>query len=96
MMILNSTFLRLIALAAVPALIGLGLYLAGFHVLGIILMVLVGIGVLMLVGTFLIVTGSYLILRAVDWLLGGSDHIPDPVHPVIQRVVVVHEHRNAE
>ncbi len=29
------------------------------------------------------------------WFNSGLDGIPDPVHPVIQRVVVVHEHRHS-
>ncbi len=29
------------------------------------------------------------------WFNSGLGGIPDPVHPVIQRVVVVHEHRHS-
>ena len=29
------------------------------------------------------------------WFNSGLDGIPDPVHQVIQRVVVVHEHRHS-
>ncbi|KLD73915.1 hypothetical protein FZ025_00640 [Xanthomonas hyacinthi] len=29
------------------------------------------------------------------WFNSGLDGIPDPVYPVIQRVVVVHEHRHS-
>ena len=94
MMILNSTVLRLMAIAAVPALVGLGLYLAGFHVVGAILMVIFGIGIVLAAGLYIIVWGSYQFLRLVDFLLGGSAHIPEPVSPVIQRVIV--EHRHAE
>ena len=47
MMILNSTVLRLMAIATVPALVGFGLYLAGFHVVGAILMVIFGIGIVL-------------------------------------------------
>lgn len=40
------------------------------------------------------------VLLAAGWLLWkllncGLDSVPDPVHPVIQRVVVVHEHRHS-
>ena len=29
------------------------------------------------------------------WFNSGLDGLPDPVHPDIQRVVVVHEHRHS-
>lgn len=40
------------------------------------------------------------VLLAAGWLFwklftSGLDGVPDPVHPVIQRVVVVHEHRHS-
>ena len=94
MTILNTTFLRLFALAAVPALVGFGIYLAGFHVVGVILMVIFGGCAILAAATYLLIQGYFLFLRLLDFLLGGTDHIPEPVNPVIQRVIV--EHRQAK
>ncbi len=94
MTILNSTFLRLFALAAVPALVGFGIYLAGFHVVGVILMVIFGGLAFLAAATYTLIQAYFLFLRALDVLLGSTDNIPDPVSPVIQRVIV--EHRQAK
>lgn len=44
-----------------------------------------------LVGLIVVVVALWLFWK---WFHSGLDGIPDPVHPVIQRVVVVHEHRH--
>lgn len=46
-----------------------------------------------LVGLIVAVLALWLFWK---WFKSGLDGIPDPVHPVIQRVIVVHEHRHID
>lgn len=44
-----------------------------------------------MVGLIVVVLARWLFWK---WFNSGLDGIPDPAHPVIQRVIVVHEHRH--